>query len=923
MAKKNCNLSFDEALQALGLRLSNENRNTFAKIVDELIEKANGIADETRKKAFIKKYRDMLIKEVDEAEKVRVKNALIDAAIEIELTRELDANENLFDGLRSMLVGSIKGDKGAGYSIDAIQKAILDSRFGLMAKKLRAAGVEDAAMSGKHDDDIIREAYEYRNSKKGVKGAQPGKTGNETAIKIAPILSDILNEIDKDLIRAGALRNLNDTGTFYRQTHDRTRILEQGEEAWIKYVLDNDLVDVDRTFGADDPATVLSSIYASIRDQQNIVSEGAKLEVTGWGSILARQERLKGLTGRYNIARRASREPIIYFKNADAQIQYNERFGRRGLIQSIIYDLETQSRNLGLMQRLGTNPRAMLGKLKRHAKTTLSRRITAAERAGDTKKAKKLSKGLAQIDKTTLDRWMDTLDGTSLRISGDGSAFSAASIGAFLRAIQVMSKLGGATLAAFTDIPLSAGELMSQGIGFGKAFGSGFKSLRRGRGNDEIKKVANSIGLGLDGMLGAIHAKFGATDSVPGASTKLMQKFFKYNLMSWWNDSHRTGMALTMSHNLASFRKTKFADLPDRVQEMFKMYHIEELEWDIYRKYGRDESIGLPDDYLLADGIDNLTDEQIAQYVFDSRIKQGDTFLAGESLENLDKLSAKQKAEKLAALSAQDKLKLLKKYGEVGIFDPQAIRFELKNKLNTMYINRADAGVIMPGAWEKTLQTGGQQAGTFFGEFMRYLMQFKTFPITVTRRALGREWHRGSVGSFTTLIATTTLFGYFSMVASDLTRGRKPREIPFFGLLTGDTQLTTGQHVKLFLQAATKGGGFGIYGDFLLGEYNRYGRSALASIAGPTIGQLDDVFGILGKLKTGDVDVGAEVFRTLINNAPYSNLFYTRAALNYLILYDIQEMLNPGYLRRMERRIMKDNNQAFYLPPSSTEGLLR
>jgi polyphosphate kinase 2 (PPK2 family) len=39
-------------------------------------------------------------------------------------------------------------------------------------------------------------------------------------------------------------------------------------------------------------------------------------------------------------------------------------------------------------------------------------------------------------------------------------------------------------------------------------------------------------------------------------------------------------------------------------------------------------------------------------------------------------------------------------------------------------------------------------------------------------------------------------------------------------------------------------------------------------------------------------------------------------ALDYLILYQIQESLNPGYLRRMERRMEQENAQSFLIRPS-------
>ena len=36
-----------------------------------------------------------------------------------------------------------------------------------------------------------------------------------------------------------------------------------------------------------------------------------------------------------------------------------------------------------------------------------------------------------------------------------------------------------------------------------------------------------------------------------------------------------------------------------------------------------------------------------------------------------------------------------------------------------------------------------------------------------------------------------------------------------------------------------------------------------------------------------------------------------------MIWYQLQETINPGYLSRMEKRIKRENDQEFWLPPSS------
>src|SRR3546814_2942035 len=88
--------------------------------------------------------------------------------------------------------------------------------------------------------------------------------------------------------------------------------------------------------------------------------------------------------------------------------------------------------------------------------------------------------------------------------------------------------------------------------------------------------------------------------------------------------------------------------------------------------------------------------------------------------------------------------------------------------------------------------------------------------------------------------------------------------------------------------AFVQGGGAGIYGDFLLGESNRFGGGLLQTLAGPTLGAVDDLHDLYSRVKAGD-DSAAAGLRFVISNTPFANLFYTRQALDYLILWRSEE----------------------------------
>jgi hypothetical protein len=207
----------------------------------------------------------------------------------------------------------------------------------------------------------------------------------------------------------------------------------------------------------------------------------------------------------------------------------------------------------------------------------------------------------------------------------------------------------------------------------------------------------------------------------------------------------------------------------------------------------------------------------------------------------------------------------------------------------------------------------GTQAGTAYGELLRFIGQFKSFGVAFTQKVLGREVYGygsdtlgqalkdgQSLRGLANVILMTTLFGYGASAAKDLLKGKNPR---------------SPTDAKTWLAAAVQGGGFGIYGDFLLGQTDRFGGGLLGKVAGPVPGLIEDVDQLRAKIMSGD-DAGPAALRTAVNNTPFVNLFYTRMALDYLVLYEVQESMNPGYLRRMEKRAKKENGQTFWLSPS-------
>ena len=86
-------------------------------------------------------------------------------------------------------------------------------------------------------------------------------------------------------------------------------------------------------------------------------------------------------------------------------------------------------------------------------------------------------------------------------------------------------------------------------------------------------------------------------------------------------------------------------------------------------------------------------------------------------------------------------------------------------------------------------------------------------------------------------------------------------------------------------------------------------------MAGPAFGVADDLASLFQKFVRGD-DAAKDAVKFAMRNTPFSNLFYTRVAADYMVLHGLMETMDPGYLTKMERRYKKDYDQEYYFPPS-------
>jgi hypothetical protein len=555
----------------------------------------------------------------------------------------------------------------------------------------------------------------------------------------------------------------------------------------------------------------------------------------------------KGLKG---MARGLSHDRTIHFKSAADWLAYNAEFGEGTLMEAISFGLLNTARATGLMRVWGPN----------HADTyqRVVNDLLASMKSKDPAAATKLKEDAA----TVYDRYMTTVDGSTNLVGSN----TAASFSQGVRAVQGMASLGASVLASVGDggtIAMGARHVGGSALdALGKAAGALFHGVPKA---EQLEAWAD-MGVVMESLSGKlVSQRFTLDEGAPGILNAMQKRFFRWNLQNRWTDSMRMAVAEFMGMTMARRAGESFAALPDAMRLSLTQYGIDEAMWDVFRTGAMRDVEGRK--MLTPSAALGASDEAITPLV----VARGQSVTP----RNLDRMRA-----------------------------------EIERKFRLYFTDQNGYMMLMPDAAVRGQVTQGTKRGTVAGEGIRFIMQFKSFPLAYTNRILGREvmqgfqqggWSGGLFG-LGRVVATSLLFGYAAMTLKDLAKGRTPRDPSDPGT---------------YGAAMAQGGGIGIFGDILTSQVTNRGQDAGIALLGPTAADVlgsQGIAGIAARAAEGR-DPSAAASRFITGNTPFLNLFYTRLVLDYAVLWNLQEWANPGSLRRMERELEDRTGQEFLISP--------
>ncbi len=427
-----------------------------------------------------------------------------------------------------------------------------------------------------------------------------------------------------------------------------------------------------------------------------------------------------------------------------------------------------------------------------------------------------------------------------------------------IRNWMVASRLGSALLASFSDLGTMYLSAKVANLPMNKLFTNQLEAMNPANRTELAR--ARRAGLAMESLLGSVN-RWAMDNMGPSVSRWAATAVMRASGLTAWTDAHKRAYGVTMMGSLGEVvsRTPDLRSLDNNDFRILKSKGVTEQDFSVW-KLAQQEDWG----------------------------NGNTTMLTPESVMRIPD----------AALQ--------------HIGPPERIRFEAMRRLLGAVSEEVDMAVITPGAREQVLTGGGLQRGTWKGELTRSVFLFKSFPISVVMRhwarAMGMPSAGGRAAYIATFLASTTILGALSQQLNDMASGRNPREM--VGKDAG----------KFWLGALLKGGGLGLYGDFLLSDHTRYGGGALASMLGPVAGLVDDVVKLAQGIPLNAVEgkpeqTGGDLVKLGKGLIPGANLWYAKAALDHMIFNQLQEYFSPGYLRKVEQRSKKQFNQTYWWRP--------
>lgn len=873
MALNNCNA-------AIGAKIGRELTDREKKIVlsraIELKAKIDRAAnDPLAVDSVLKSFADEVEANAALQKRTTALNWRAQSAIKAWRTSTAFVVKNPAEGVQALFRGSLRNFQGAQQSLANLVQREKSARSGAFNAELTDSNLMKYAYSGEDDKNIITAWSAIKD------GKVPDPKLGSNAIAVAKIMDKHLEALRVHQNQAGAFI-ARQADRLFRRSHDPNKIAKAGGNAfgsdeaknsWVDFV--HKRMDWTRAFdgeydGLSDAAKrdVLGKVWSDFASA-NHYAPGEPHPPTGLGSR--------------NIGKKLSHSRQLIFNTPADELGYYQTFGHgNSIAENVFHNLESGGRDIALMRKLGPNAEATLQKIKDDWAADLKEHGTPKQRI-DFEKA-----------------WNDEMGNTWRLITGAAGHPNDSFVARFFASVRQVTNtaaIGQSLFSLPNDLALRASHVARMsGTSFGAALanaaahqatGYGLSAAERAQWFAEMGLRTEGAHMPIDPYM-ADHAGFGAV-------AKFNQVVMGLTGHSWWDNRFRSNSLVADGYRHWTLRNKAFDALNEDQRNTFSKFGITKDAWDVLRQAQGEK---------IADNMRAWSPTEIR---------------------NMD----------------LQKFKSLVKTANPTDSQLTRARNELADNYRNLMGELADRSVSAPSiAGQAFMGLGreGMKAGTFQGELYRGALQLKGWAANYMRNHLGAELYgrdtdmmsfgqkmanvlRGNenraVMGMAKLIAAGVPIASVTYMLKDLASGKTPEN-----LLSEDALL------RAFSRQ-----GLGLYTDFLLQDAQPGAKfwEYVGRMAGPEYGLLSDigdtVIAIKDQIESAKgltPDKMGEDERKWMEavgrNIPGTRLWWTKFAVDYFVINNLAEMMNPGYQQRLIRNAAKKGQT--YLPapgPQTTQ----
>ena len=459
---------------------------------------------------------------------------------------------------------------------------------------------------------------------------------------------------------------------------------------------------------------------------------------------------------------------------------------------------------------------------------------------------------------------MTELDG-SINV---GYGNTLAKVGSVIGAVQEVGKLTAiAPTSFFGDLPNIMTQLKHDDMNMFDPMKIVFSELFRSSNKKELKQVLKPFGLFVDNFVTSLNQHATINEDMVGSVAKFKAGFYKWTGFKVLMERMKSGVFLAyMNHYGMLARESNWNQLSEQTQRILGLYGVDDGMWNMMKKTTLRKFEGY--DLLTIDDLAELPKNNIIDYLKKTQ-------------------------------------PTLTKFTDAKI---KETRNEIQSRWKMFLYSRVHMGILEPGARERAYLNQGLTRGSPAGFLARLITKFKSFPMTVYTKKLevmvkgsGEDIKASNyIPALAYYTVLGTIFGYASLSFADMLMGKEPRDPT---------------DPKTAFASMAKGGGASIYGDLLYQEISRSNGGAASTILGPAFSDAEGLIRVLKNTAEGKFDKAALKAYRLFESSTPIDIWYLRPAYNYLIGYNIKDMLDPGYFDRLKGYTEKATGQKFLLEP--------